>query len=315
MSISMTEIKVYKKFDVLAKDVLDLAKEILPDKLIYLNAFEENQQITLKLSDNNTKIKLEEGTIFDISEGICNLVDFENNRPLVYEDVTKVEALTNIQQTLKAVNINAYLGIPIRYKNGERFGTLCAADYKVSTFDDNSIKMLQKIANMFSYYLELERIAYRDLLTELYNRQYLYRFFDEMAEMGGVLFFMDLDGFKGVNDQHGHDCGDEVLKEVGHKLDAFVSKYHESIAIRLGGDEFIVLMPYPLLTSDVKKHVKALLESFRSWKTDIGQIKLSASIGVVNYPEGYNQGLKSLLTAADKALYNAKLKGKNTYHF
>ncbi|RHW33980.1 sensor domain-containing diguanylate cyclase [Lysinibacillus yapensis] len=310
MMITLQELQVYRNFDELANDVLDLAKEILPDKLIYLTAFSDGQQIILKLSDENTQILLSEGMVINLEETVCNRVDFERNQPLIFEDIKKEPCLDDLKEILEDVNIESYLGIPISLVSGERFGTLCAAHHEASHFDKKSVDLLQRIARMFSYYLELERLAYRDALTGLYNRQYLFRFFDALSKEGGVLFFLDLDGFKKVNDKYGHDAGDEVLKEVASKLQLFVEGENGAFAARLGGDEFIINFPGIFTKADLIKRAEKLLNSLNNWAA---KYPLSASIGIVAYPANGYLALETLLKNADSAMYKAKGAGKNTY--
>lgn len=310
--ITLQELQMYRNFDELASDVLELAEEILPDKLIYLTSMSDKQQIILKLSNDDTSILLSEGMVINLNETVCNRVDFEKKQPLIYEDIREETCSYDIRNRLEEVNIKSYLGLPISLVNGERFGTLCVADNEVSHFDNKSINLLQKIARMFSYYLDLERLAYRDSLTELYNRHYLSNFFENHSKTGGVIFFLDLDGFKKVNDTHGHDTGDLVLKEVASRLQKFVNEHNDAFAVRLGGDEFIINFSQLSTREEISKRAEHLLNSLNSWGTEY---QLSTSIGIVSYPVDSNINLETLLKNADNALYRAKKAGKNSYKF
>ncbi|MDV2886824.1 diguanylate cyclase [Alkalihalophilus pseudofirmus] len=315
MGIPLHEIQLYKNFDDLAKELLDLAKQIMPGKLIYLNALNDKQQTILKLSDTNTEILISEGMVIDLNETLCHRVNFENNRPLIYEDLNKEDWLGDLEEALVEVNIKSYLGIPIYLIDGNVFGTLCVAHHEDTHFDKQNINMLQRIAKMFSYWLELERLAYRDSLTGLYNRQYLYKHFETNVESEGTLFFLDLDGFKSVNDIYGHETGDLLLKEVAFKLNEFIKEQSDAFAVRLGGDEFIVNLPYISNKKELCKQAERLLNYLNTWTNKLDKCKLSASIGIVSYPNSNSISLKTLLANADKALYCSKSAGKNTYHF
>ncbi|MGN7478159.1 diguanylate cyclase domain-containing protein [Solibacillus silvestris] len=310
MVIPLQELRMYRDFNELAKDVLDLAKEILPGKLIYLSSFTDNEQVILKLSDANTNILLTEGMAINLDQTACNRIDFEKNQPLIFEDISNIAGMDDLKRISEKANINAYVGIPISLLNGEKFGTLCVADHKAAHFDTKSINMLQKIAKMFSYYLVLENLAYKDSLTGLYNRQYLFKFFEDFSKTGGVLFFLDLDGFKNINDVYGHDAGDLVLREVSSRIQHCVESQEEAFAVRLGGDEFIVIFPRMSSKKEIDKYANHLLEDLNKWATER---QLSASIGVVPYAANGETALDALLKNADNALYRAKAAGKNTY--
>jgi diguanylate cyclase (GGDEF)-like protein len=248
-----------------------------------------------------------------VEKGLCNTVDFENNVPLVYEDMAQEESLDYMKAALVAVNINAYLGIPIVLDNGERFGTLCSAHHQATHFDEESIQMMQRIAKMFSYYLRLEHLAYHDVLTGLYNRQFLYQTFDKAAVAGGSLYLIDLDGFKQVNDRHGHDRGDEVLKELAHKLNTLICNWKDSFIVRMGGDEFLVHLPSVIETEQMKEVATALVTILSHWETPIDGCKVTASCGVVDYRGTSDESLSDLLHRADEALYLAKRNRKNSF--
>lgn len=312
MVTTLQEAGNYKNFDELAKDVLDLAKEILPDQLIYLTSLSDTQQMILKLSDEDSGILLSEGMVLNLNETVCQRIDFEKQQPLIYENIREEIGADDIRDVLVEANIKSYLGLPISHVNGDKFGTLCAVHHEESRYDQKSIKLLQRIVRMFSYYLELERRAYRDPLTDLYNRHYLSNFFEGSSKVGGVLFFLDLDGFKKVNDLHGHDAGDLVLKEVAARLRRFAKEYSGAFAVRLGGDEFILHAPCLSVKEEISGQAEQLLNSLGQWGSEY---ELSTSIGIATYPASTEIDLKTLLVNADQALYKAKAAGKNTYRF
>ena len=311
MVITVQDLQMYKNFDELSRDVLDLAKEILPEQLIYLTSFSDTQQIILKLSDLDTKILLTEGMAINLEETVCDRIDFAQKQPLMYENI-KEACPGDLRNILEGANIKSYLGIPISRVNGERFGTLCAVHHKESEFDSKSINLLQRIVRMFSYYLDLERFAYRDSLTELYNRHYLSNFFESDLKNGGAIFFLDLDGFKKINDTHGHDTGDLVLTEVASRLQKFVGEHEDGFAVRLGGDEFIIIFSHILSKEEMSMRAEHLLKILSKWDNEY---HLSASIGIVTYPIGGDIDLNTLLKKADHALYLAKTAGKNRHEF
>ncbi|WP_142829079.1 sensor domain-containing diguanylate cyclase [Planococcus soli] len=312
MATAFQELQMYKNFDELSSDVLDLAKEILPDQLLYLTSFSDTQQMILKLSNDDTNIVITEGLVINLNETVCNRIDFDNKQPLIYEDTRKESSLDSLRDALEEANIRSYLGIPISLMNGERFGTLCAVHDEESQFDKKSVELLQRIVRMFSYYLYLERFAYRDSLTELYNRRYLTKFFEDDAKAGGVLFFLDLDGFKKVNDLYGHDTGDLVLKEVASRLQLFAAEHQDAFVVRLGGDEFIVHFSNVSSREEMSKQAADVLHNLNDWDEEY---HLSASMGIVTYPVDHTDDLKILLKNADQALYDAKISGKNRYKF
>lgn len=313
MSLSIHEIKTYKRIDELAEDVIALAKAVLPDKVIYINALNDVTQVTLKVSKNNTKVTLKEGTTIPVEDAICNLIDYKKGVPLVYNDISKTNDLKKVQGTVDSINANAYLGIPISLSNGERFGSLCAADDQASVFDEHSILLLQKIAKMFTYYLELEYLAYRDYLTGLYNRHYLFNYFEDNAALGGTLILLDLDGFKRINDTFGHEAGDQVLIEFANKLQSFKLGIKDAYAVRLGGDEFVLHLPHMKDIKTLESFAKMVLKDLKEWESPMGSFQLTTSMGILVYPENTKESLSELLNKADSALYEAKADGRNTF--
>jgi diguanylate cyclase (GGDEF)-like protein len=157
--------------------------------------------------------------------------------------------------------------------------------------------------------------AQHDALTELPNRL----LFDELAQRSILsamrhhgelaLLAMDLDGFKKVNDTLGHSIGDEVLKTVAQRIGYTIRA--SDVAARIGGDEFIVLLDGvsqadALQTAD--RLVHALCQPYYGVSVPLG-----VSIGLAMYPH-HGSNLKSLMLAADGAMYAAKSAGKGQTH-
>ena len=306
------EFQMYRNFDELAIDLIELAKEIVPDKLVYLTSIENDTQHILKLSSQDSPILLEEGMSFDLKDTVCNRIDFNQREVLMYEDIESQIESTRLQSLLREVNIKSYLGIPILTKNGDIFGTLCVANHKSAQYDSKSVRLLKRVVRMFSYYLELERCASRDELTNLYNRHYLYNYFETNPNQGGALFLIDLDGFKLVNDTFGHDEGDLVLKEVALRLRRLMEPVSDSKVYRLGGDEFLIKIAHALSKAAVIEYAEQILSVLKAWDD---HLPLSASIGIAQYDSDEQADLSRLLKEADVALYQSKSSGKNTYHF
>nr|WP_269448581.1 sensor domain-containing diguanylate cyclase [Metabacillus kandeliae] len=306
----MNELQEYENFDELALDILEMAHEFMPDKTIFLSAISETEQIILKVLHHNCGVHIDEGMTLDLPDTVCNRINFIENEPLVYEDMKKESRLVYLRKTLLDANINSYLGVPIKLGSGETFGTLCAVDTSAASFSRQSIKMFQRIAKMFSYYLDLERKAYRDSLTGLYNREFLYKSF--RSETEGALFFIDLDGFKSVNDRYGHDTGDLVLKETASRLKQYI-KTRNGMAVRLGGDEFVLNVQGGADHSELSLQAELLMREFADWSGFPYGIQISASIGIAAYGPDHHGDLKKLLKAADDALYETKEKGKNGF--
>ncbi|MHA7113104.1 putative bifunctional diguanylate cyclase/phosphodiesterase [Pseudomonas promysalinigenes] len=165
---------------------------------------------------------------------------------------------------------------------------------------------------------ELTQLALHDTLTGLPNRTLLSDRIDQaigkVAERGGcfALMFIDLDGFKPVNDAFGHHVGDLLLKAVAARLRGHL--HSQDTLARIGGDEFVLLVELrePEDAMDVAvKQVNLVSRTFRVAEHDL---QLTASLGIVLYP-GNGQDQLELLRNADAAMYHAKSVGKNGYCF
>ncbi|HUW41407.1 MAG TPA: diguanylate cyclase [Rectinemataceae bacterium] len=164
---------------------------------------------------------------------------------------------------------------------------------------------------------DLYRQALTDPLTGIANR---FLFDDHLAlalahaSHSGLplaVLFVDLDGFKEVNDGFGHAAGDEVLKTVASRLTQNLRR-GDTVA-RLGGDEFVAVLPELSSVGDANEIACKLLEAVREpMETRHGRVSVSASIGIAVYPEN-GTAPESLVGAADLAMYKAKMSGKNAF--
>ena len=169
---------------------------------------------------------------------------------------------------------------------------------------------------------QLRQYAYKDPLTELANR----RHFDEHAEnllsqirdtdQALALFLIDIDDFKAVNDSLGHDAGDQLLQHVAERI-VSVSRHAELVAIerfqaaRLGGDEFVVLYQAPANELDADAIAHRLLEAVTQpleleGRTFRPKVSIGVACGSARTPD-----IRSLMRAADRAMYRAKEAGGN----
>lgn len=156
-----------------------------------------------------------------------------------------------------------------------------------------------------------EEKAEHDPLTGLYNRSGARHLID--AHLPGILIYIDLDQFKGVNDRFGHAAGDDVLVKVADVLRANFRK--EDILIRLGGDEFAVYASGTWDNDAIERKLSGLIDSFHTIcrTTEDGEtLVASASVGCVNVPHGC-ESLDVMIKAADEAMYRVKNDGKNNY--
>lgn len=170
--------------------------------------------------------------------------------------------------------------------------------------------------DLHTYQRQLEFLAFHDTLTGLANRR---RFFEETAQRleaaqrdGEELavLFIDCDDFKAINDAYGHVVGDQVIQELGRRLRRAVRP--TDLVARVGGDEFMVLLPQILTLTEVQGVAMRVLRSMqRPWVVGGHTIACTVSMGVALYPR-HGGDEQTLMRHADAALYTAKRQGKNT---
>ena len=233
-----------------------------------------------------------------------------------------------VMEGLKEIETDGYLPVlVITAQPGHKLRALAAGakDFISKPFDlmeartriHNMLEVRLLYKQLEQYSRALESMALHDALTGLPNRRLL---MDRLSlaiaharrnTSTMALMYLDLDGFKQINDTLGHDAGDTLLRLVADRLVAAVRQ--EDTVARLGGDEFMIAL-WELSHADdvatlVSKVIQAVSQPYRIQGRDV---RITASIGVGIYPL-HGEAVETLMKNADLALYEAKRAGKNNY--
>ncbi len=204
-----------------------------------------------------------------------------------------------------APNIRFYAGCPLRLESGRRVGTLCLIDHAPREFGDDERHLLSDLASLAESELRALSLATTDGLTALPNR----RGFEAAArrrlasslsqDEPATMLYLDLDGFKQINDRFGHAHGDDALVRFARLLEqAFCD---EAVLGRLGGDEFAVLVP-----GDDGQRSRAAIRRLRALAASVavaGQANLEFSAGMARWDPLSGEDLLALLARADDRMY------------
>ncbi|MCL6653065.1 hypothetical protein A6R70_12270 [Agrobacterium rubi] len=205
----------------------------------------------------------------------------------------------------------------IRHANGTMVETLHRGivlhefNLAIAIFEDISAQKLSENV--------LKRIAYEDPLTGLGNRRALKDKWGELMSGKGssrqqpmmALLMVDLDNFKPINDYYGHEAGDDILKMVAARLRQSVR--HNDMIVRMGGDEFVILLPGLRDQGVAERICQRIAGAFRKpFCVREASVEVGATIGASLYPH-HAGNLEELLHAADQALYRMKRSKKNSW--
>jgi diguanylate cyclase (GGDEF)-like protein len=193
----------------------------------------------------------------------------------------------------------------------QKKGVCCSFWLEVLTFEHSS-------NNVLYVYLfrEIHPLAYLDPLTKLPNRRCFQKCIDNVMRKnvdheGFVLFYIDLDRFKMVNDTLGHNYGDILLCEASDRLNSCLGK--DDLLVRVGGDEFIGVFHYQKNHLEAEKVAEQMLKKLaQPFIIKDHEVFISVSIGLCHYPIDGNS-TEALVTNADMAMYKAKRQGKNQF--
>lgn len=207
-------------------------------------------------------------------------------------------------------------------KNKRKSGEIYSQSLNIFAMYDGDIithygAILKDITELKEREEKIKYLAFRDSLTGLYNRaMFNERLLLEISkakrkDLSLAILFMDMDGFKAINDTLGHGSGDKLLKQIADKL--MLSTRESDTIARYGGDEFIILLPELIEGNQINKFADKIIQIFRNpWVVDDHIFYLTASIGVSIFPQDGTDA-DELIRKADAAMYIAKETGKNQY--
>jgi len=267
-----------------------------------------------------------DGTILEVNDAFCRMTGYTReelvgqNPRILKSGRQSAEYYAAMWRTL--VEEGQWSGeVWNRRKNGELYAELLT----VSAVRDahgavrRYVAMFTDITAQKVHQRELEKLAHYDPLTGLPNRSLLAdRLLQSMlraTRQGSwlAIVYLDLDGFKAINDHHGHDAGDRLLTVLATRM-KHVLREGDTLA-RIGGDEFVAVFGDLTNIQSCEPMLARLLEAAaEEIRIDDVPMRVSASLGVTFFPQVEAIDPDQLLRQADQAMYQAKLLGKNRYH-
>ncbi|CAM5767106.1 hypothetical protein LMIY3S_02050 [Labrys miyagiensis] len=243
----------------------------------------------------------------------------EANVPMLVEDARQDSRFSGNPFVTTDPGIRSYLGAPLIAPDGSALGAICAVDTKSRSFSPEETQKLTSLATTAVEILEMRRrlkevraLALTDGLTGIANRTGIELEIEKaipVLQRHGLpfsLLYFDVDGFKQVNDERGHEAGDDLLRLIGQTLSGRTRR--EETSGRLGGDEFVILLigAREQEGSDAAARIKVALDQ---------------AVARAGYPVSFSMGLaiftappnnvEAALGMADALLYQAKRNGKN----
>jgi diguanylate cyclase (GGDEF)-like protein len=205
-------------------------------------------------------------------------------------------------------------GYPLGTKGGARIGTLCVIDHQPRSFGEAERSLLRDLGQMLEAELVVMQLATHDTLTELANRRGFERVIQKIlavCDRNGTavsLLYFDLDGFKLINDIHGHKEGDRALVDFAGLLTRVFRS--SDVVARLGGDEFIVVLT-GTGAKDLQTAVELFAQAIAEHNAKPGRrYSLAYSAGVFTRDAARHRSLPELLEEADRLMYEQKRRRK-----
>lgn len=230
------------------------------------------------------------------------------------EILKKFGRIDEIKATLIVpVKINSEVVILFNLDNFEKEDAFTEESVKLAKLFANHLAIVMQRINLEKQLLEeqelMEYISFHDALTGLANRRMFEEFSEKMISLAKregkkvSVLFMDLSKFKKINDEYGHQFGDEVLKIIGSRLGKTIRG--SDLVSRFGGDEFVMIL-YDCSADEAERFVQRLIELIEEPINIEGKIlHVSANVGIAEYPQD-GENIDQLIRNADSAMYYAK---------
>jgi diguanylate cyclase (GGDEF)-like protein len=252
----------------------------------------------------------------------CAYAILDPEHPLLVPDAAEDRRFAGNPLVTGPAGLRAYAGVPLVNPEGFALGTLCVMDRRPRHLTPDQVEILAGLARSAATALELHRamrrardLALTDGLTGLPNRSALLHALDRtlarqrrdgqgQERQGLALLYLDLDGFKAVNDGGGHAAGDAVLQEVAAVLRACIRPM--DMAARVGGDEFAVLLGSAAGVPAAAERIRARIAAAMANRS----CPVTASVGAVTFLTA-PASMDAALAAVDAAMYESKVAGRN----
>jgi diguanylate cyclase (GGDEF)-like protein len=308
----------------ISSDNLDVVLEELLTKVLLIAEFQtgwlllkDGDRLSLKMSRGMSP-KFRQKIESDALASYCEELMTSKGEPLFVlegDEVSKIPVLYDEKFALLVV-------VPLG-SGGDITGLLFLASRVGRNVDFDFASLMTLIGNQVTHiigklklYLETERLSVTDALTGLYNTRYFYKALEnEIARTNRYdepfsLMLFDIDNFKALNDNSGHQAGDDVLHQLALILKS-ISRETDAV-VRYGGEEFIIILPNTPEEEAVflANRIRSTVHDFKFLVNGTEEVKITLSGGIASYPKNAGDS-KSLLNAADTALYHAKAAGKN----
>ncbi len=297
------------ELDHVTEDIIQLLSETMDVNSIFFTINTTYSNMVIRAFNRDT-ILIHEGDHALLKENLSVFFP-KKSEPVVINDL-EVNSIFSEQHVTHDFRKGCFMGAPIYQENDEIFGMICVYDTKPYQFSTYDIQLIKTLTSLLSKTIVLENLMLHDHLTGLYNSRYLKTFFELNKEIGlqYSLLYVDLDHFKDVNDNFGHDMGDELLKKIASLFKGIVP--NDSVVTRVGGDEFVLLIP--VSSNEMVESRKSACQiidvlTSNSIEVDGQEIPISASVGITYVESG--KSLKVLMKEADNAMYQAKRNGRN----
>jgi len=300
--------------------IQDISKQQRAEERLEINSivFEHTLEAVV-ISDQNHKVLTVNSSFSDITGFSKREVLGKSFNLLWWNEDANESQCTTILNALQEKG--SWQGeIDKRHKNGQKFPThLSVIEGEKTKHTKYYISIFYDITYRKQSEEKLYQLAHLDPLTQLSNRHAFMHRLEESVEKAKrykhkcAIFFMDLDGFKKINDTHGHNAGDEVLIKTAQRLKKVIRK--SDMIARMGGDEFTVIIENFSDTRALSILAHKMIETVSQEITLQNSIvKVTTSIGISIYPDDALD-LESVLKHADNAMYRAKELGKNNVQF
>jgi len=308
--------------------ILDILSEIVGVPTAKIMRVHPHEIEIFGLNSNNLENVYEKGQKALLNTGIyCETVMNERSELLVPHALGDPEWDNNPDAKF---GMTSYLGLPLCWPKNALFGTICVLDNKENHYTDLNRRLLGQFKIAIELALKdiferketeekLIQMANYDTLTGLVTRRLGVERIISAVGLARreknitAVMFLDLDGFKAINDTLGHAHGDRLLKGVAKRLSACVREIDS--VVRFGGDEFLIILAQIDSRENValvaKKLVNAMAKPFKLGSEDV---TVSVSIGIAIYPD-HEGNPEELIRLADAAMYGVKNRGKNDFSF